>query len=92
MLATLMIPFSLALAGGTPILIGFLVAGFFVSAYSWYTRSGSAINQHPYADLDHDSGPETPSEFAHDATEEIRHLDRGVGGHHRHQRPRRTRI
>jgi hypothetical protein len=85
-----MIPLALALAGGTLIVLGFLVAGFFVSAYSWYTRTGSAINQHPYADLDHNSGPETPSELAHNATEEIRNLDRGVAGHHRRRRPRRT--
>jgi hypothetical protein len=49
-----------ALAGGTLILAGFGVVGFFVFAYSWYTRVGSGINQHPYGDVDHSSGRETP--------------------------------
>ena len=81
MQAVMTIPF--ALVGGTLILTGFLVVGFFVFAYSWYTRAGSAINQHPYADLDHNSGPETPPELAHDITQDIRNWDRGVGGRHR---------
>jgi hypothetical protein len=71
------IPFAFALAGGSLIFVGVLVAGFFVFAYSWYTRRGSAINQHPYADLDHNSGRETPSELAHDITQDVKNWDRG---------------
>jgi hypothetical protein len=76
-----------ALAGGTLILAGFGVVGFFVFAYSWYTRVGSGINQHPYGDVDHNSGRETPSELAHDITQDVRNWDRGVAGHHRHRHP-----
>jgi hypothetical protein len=84
------IPFALALAGGTMIFAGFLVVGFFVSAFSWYSRTGSAINQHPYADLDHNSGHETPSELGHDITQDVRNWDRGVGAHHGPRRPSHT--
>jgi hypothetical protein len=82
---------ALALAGGSLIFAGFLVVGFFVFAFSWYTLKGSGINQHPYGDIDHDSGPETPSELAHDTTEDVRNWDRGVGGSHGHRRATRSR-
>ncbi len=83
------IPFAFTPAGGSLIFGGFLVVGFFGFAYSWYTRSGSAINQHPYADLDHNSGPERPSELAHDTTQDISNWEHGVAGHHGHRRPPR---
>ncbi len=85
MQAVMTVPFAFVLAGGTLIFASVLVVGFFVVAYSWYTRTGSAINQHPYADLDHNSGRETPPELAHDITQEIRNWDRGVAGCHRHR-------
>jgi hypothetical protein len=75
------------MAGGTWIFVGFLVVAFLVVVYSYYTRRGSAINQHPYGDLDQNSGPETPSELAHDITQDVRNWDRGVGAHHRPRRP-----
>ena len=78
--------FVFALAGGSWIFLGFLVIGFFVVAYTWYTRTGSAINQHPYGDIDHNSGPEHPSELAHDVTQDIRNWQRGVEGHHGRRR------
>jgi hypothetical protein len=52
----------------------------------YYTRRGSAINQHPYADRNASSGPETPSELAHDTTQDVRNWDHGVGGRHRRRR------
>jgi hypothetical protein len=76
--AVLTIPFALAVAGGTLIFAGFLVLGFVVFAFSWYTRRGSAINQHPYGDIDNNSGPETPSQLAHDVTVDLRNWDRGT--------------
>ena len=85
------IPLALTLAGGSLIFAGFLVVGVFVVAYSLYTRTGSGINQHPYADLDHNSGREIPSELAHDVTQEVRNWDHGVAGHHGHRHPPRTR-
>jgi hypothetical protein len=85
MQAVVTILFALALAHGTLIFAGFLVVGFFVFSLTWYTRRGSAINQHPYADLDHDSGPERPSQLAHDITQDVRNWDRGVGRHRRHR-------
>jgi hypothetical protein len=64
------------------IFAGFLVVLFFGFVFGYYTRRGSAINQRPYADLDHSSGRETPSERAHDISLNIRNLDRGVAGRH----------
>lgn len=84
----MMIPFGITLAGGSWIFAGFIVAMFLAIAYSFYTRAGSGINQHPYADLDHNSGPETPSELAHDVTQDVRNWDHGVSGRHRRRRPR----
>ncbi len=77
---------ALTLAGGSLIIAVVLVVGFFVVVFSWYTRRGSGINQHPYADLDHNSGPETPSELAHDVTQDIDNWSRGVGAHRRARR------
>jgi hypothetical protein len=74
----------LALAGGSLIFAGVIVVIFLAVVFGYYTRRGSAINQHPYADLDHNSGRETPSELAHDITQDVRNWDRGVGAHHRH--------
>jgi hypothetical protein len=67
-----------ALSGGSWIFAVFIVVLFLVIVYSYYTRRGSGINQRPYADLDHSSGPESPSELAHDTTQEVRNWDRGV--------------
>jgi hypothetical protein len=89
--AVMTIPFALALARGSLIVGCLLVVGVFVVAFSLYTRTGSGINQHPYADLDHNSGRETPSELAHDITQDVRNWDRGVAGHHGHRHPRHTR-
>jgi hypothetical protein len=75
--------FVLALAGGSWIFIGIVVVLFFAVVFGYYTRRGSAINQHPYADRNAASGPEAPSELAHDPTQDIRNWDRGVGGHRR---------
>jgi hypothetical protein len=73
-----------ALAGGSSIFAGVIVVIFLGVVFGYYTRRGSAINQHPYADLDHNSGRETPSELAGDITVDVRNWDRGVGAHHRH--------
>lgn len=81
------VTFALSTLGGGLIVAGLCVVGFFVIAYSYYTRSGSGINQHPYADLDHESGRETPSELAHDITQDVRNWDHGVAGHHGHRHP-----
>lgn len=80
------IPFALTLVGGTWIFLGFVIFWILVVIYSYYTRTGSGINQHPYADLDHNSGRETPSELAHDITQDVRNWDRGVEGRHRRHR------
>lgn len=76
----------MAQAGGSLIFAGVLVVLFFAFVFGYYTRRGSAINQRPYSDLDHNSGRATPSELAHDITLDIRNLDRGVAGRHRRHR------
>ena len=88
MQAHMTIPFGLLLTGGSLVFGAFLIVSLVILAYSLYTRSGSGINQHPYADLDHSSGHETPSELTHDITGDVRNWDRGVAGHHgnRHSR------
>ncbi len=90
MQALIQIPFAMTRLDAGFIFGGFLVAWFFVVAYSYYTREGSAINQHPYADLDHNSGHETPSELGHDVTQDVRNWDRGVGRHRRRRPPNRS--
>ena len=55
------------LAGGTWILLGFILALFFAIAHGYYSRSGSAINQHPYHDA-HGDAPGPPSRARSAAT------------------------
>ncbi len=52
----------LALAGGSFIFLAFLVVMFFAIVYSFYTISGSAINQHPNDGLRGAPGSAGPSE------------------------------
>jgi hypothetical protein len=88
MQASMTILLAPALAGGSLIFAAFLVVGFFVFSFNWYTRRGSGINQHPYGDIDHNSGPEAPSELAHDTTADMMNWDHGVATHRGHQHPR----
>lgn len=81
------VPLALTVADGGLILVGLLVLGVVVVAFSLYTRRGSGISRHPYADLDHTSGPESPGEWAEDPSEEIRNMGRGTSGHHGHRHP-----
>ena len=91
MQALIRVPFAITRLGGSLIFFAFLVVWCFVVAYSYYTRRGSGINQHPYADLDHNSGREIPSELGHDTTQDVRNWDHGVAGRHRRRPPRRRR-
>jgi protein-disulfide isomerase len=75
------IAMSLAVAGGTWIFLGVIVALFFILAYGYYTRRGSGISQTPYRRPD--GPPESPGELAHDTTQELRNWERGTEGHHR---------
>ena len=55
------------LAGGTIIFVAFVVVYFVVISYGLYTRSGSAINQHPYNDPCGDApGASRKSSLSHD--------------------------
>jgi hypothetical protein len=77
--------FPLALAGGTWIFVGAVVALFFVVAIGYYTRSGSGISQTPYRRPG--GPPESPSELAHDTTQDIQNWQRGTEGHRRAHQP-----
>jgi hypothetical protein len=77
------LPIAITLAGGSLIFAAFLVVFFFVLVFSFYTRKGSGISQRPYGDIDHSSGPEHPSELAHDITQEVSNWERGTEGHRR---------
>ena len=70
-----------AVAGGTWIFLGVLIALFFIFVFGYYTRSGSGISQTPYRRPD--GPPESPSELAHDITQDVRSWERGTEGHHR---------
>jgi hypothetical protein len=75
------ITIPLALAGGTWIFVVFVVVLFFVLVFGFYTRTGSGISQTPYRRPD---GPqESPSELAHDTTQDVHNWERGTEGHHR---------
>ena len=73
-----------AVAGGTWIFVGVLVALFFVFVFGYYTRTGSGISQTPYRRPD--GPPESPSELAHDITQDVQGWERGTEGHHRRRR------
>jgi hypothetical protein len=65
-------------AGGTLIFGLFVVLYFFVLVYSMYTRTGSAINQHPYCDPTGDApGAWRKSSLSHDPRASI-HFARGT--------------
>jgi hypothetical protein len=68
----------LALAGGSWVFLAFLVVFFGVIVYSYFTRTGSGIDETPYADLDAASGPERPSDLAHDRAENPETWSRGT--------------
>jgi hypothetical protein len=52
----------LAQAGGSFIILGALVVGFFTVVFSYYTIRGSGINKHPNDGLDGAPGSQGPSE------------------------------
>jgi hypothetical protein len=76
---------SLALAGGTWIFVAVAVGLFLILVYSYYTRTGSGISQTPYRRPD--GPPESPSELAHDTTQDLHNWERGTEGHRRRHRP-----
>jgi hypothetical protein len=66
------------LAGGTWIFVGFVVLFFFAFVFSYYTRAGSGINQHPYRDPYGDApGAWRKSSLSHDDRATI-HSARGT--------------
>ncbi len=75
---------TFAVAGGTWIFLGVLVALFFVFVFGYYTRTGSGISQRPYRRPD--APPESPSELAHDITQDVQRWQRGTEGQHRTRR------
>jgi hypothetical protein len=60
-------PIALALVDGSWIFLGFLVLFLLAISHGYYSRSGSAINQHPYSDPGGDApGAEIPSTIGRD--------------------------
>jgi hypothetical protein len=58
---------ALALAGGTWFFAAFVIVFFLAIAHGYYTRTGSAINQHPYNADDGDApGARIPSTLGRD--------------------------
>jgi hypothetical protein len=76
---------AIVLAGGSLIFLAFLVVFFFAVVFGYYTVKGSGISQTPYR---RDGGPpESPSELAHDITQNVWDWGRGTAGHHGRHRP-----
>jgi cbb3-type cytochrome oxidase subunit 3 len=69
---------TIALAAGSWIFLAFLIVFLFVIVYSYFTRTGSAIDETPYGDVDGSSGPERPSDLAHDRSENPETWSRGT--------------
>jgi cbb3-type cytochrome oxidase subunit 3 len=69
---------AFALAAGSWIFLAFLVLFIGVIVYSYFTRTGSGIDEVPYGDLDAGSGPERPSDLAHDRSENPETWSRGT--------------
>jgi hypothetical protein len=68
---------AFTLAGGTWVFLGFILLLFFAVAHGYYSRSGSAINQHPYHDAHGDApGAAVPSSLGRDV--ERRDYTRGT--------------
>lgn len=75
------IPVAMELAGGSWIVLGVLLVGFFVAVpLGWYTRKGSAIYQHAYGKVYGGApGARTPSQVSGcDATKDIHNWTRGT--------------
>lgn len=75
----------LALAGGSLVFLIFVLVLLVAVVFGYYTRRGSGISQTPYRRAD--GPPESPSELAHDITQDIRNWERGTGGSHGRHRP-----
>jgi hypothetical protein len=61
------VPIAVALAGGTWVFLAFVVLFFLAVSHGYYSRSGSAINQHPYNNGSGDApGAEIPSTIGRD--------------------------
>jgi protein-disulfide isomerase len=75
----------LALAGGSLIFLIVIVVLIFAIAFGYYTVRGSGISQTPYRRAG--EPPESPSELAHDITQEVGNWERGTAGHHGRHRP-----
>jgi hypothetical protein len=67
-----------ALAGGSWIFLAFVVIFLGAIIYSYFTRTGSGIDETPYGDVDGSSGPERPSDLAHDRSENPGTWSRGT--------------
>jgi hypothetical protein len=82
---TMKLVVPLALAGGWWIFLIFVVATVFVVAFGYYTVRGSGIHQRPYRRAG--EPPESPSEIAHDITQEVSNWERGTDSGRRRGRP-----
>lgn len=80
----------LALAGGWWIFLIFIVVTLLVVAFGYYTVWGSGIHQRPYRRPG--EAPESPSELAHDITQEVGNWERGTDSGRRRQRPPAVRV
>jgi len=63
----LIVPIAFVLAGGTWAFLAFVVLFFLAISHGYYSRTGSAINQHPYHNGSGDApGAEIPSTIGRD--------------------------
>jgi len=70
-------PIAFVSGNGMWMFLAFLVLFFFAISHGYYTRTGSAINQHPYDGTSGDApGAEIPSTIGRDIAR--RHYSRGT--------------
>jgi hypothetical protein len=68
----------IALATGSWVFLAVIVIFLGVIIYGYFTRTGSGIDETPYGDIDGGSGPEHPSDLAHDRSENPETWSRGT--------------
>jgi hypothetical protein len=68
----------IALATGSWVFLAVIVIFLGVIIYGYFTRTGSGIDETPYGDMDGGSGPEHPSDLAHDRSENPETWSRGT--------------
>ena len=70
---------AVAVAGGSWLILGFMLVGIVVISLEWWTRRGSAINHHPYHRVyGGQAGAWAPCRVGKDITSDVHNWTRGT--------------